>query len=58
MKIKIIVLSFVLMTAISAYAQSTQPLNKLFLMADDDEGTFLGSFEENEFSAKSIFNDL
>ena len=46
------------MTAISAYAQSTQPLNKLFLMADDDEGTFLGSFEENEFSAKSIFNDL
>ena len=57
MKIKIIALFLLLITSISAYAQTPQPLEKLFLMADDDEGTFLGSFA-NKFSSASIFNEF
>ena len=51
----VLLISILLLSAAAVNAQAVKPLKQLFLMADDDEGTFLGSFE-NEYASKSIFN--
>ena len=56
MKSKAIVILLVLLTTV--VPANAESLNNLFLVADDDEGTFLGSFEDNEYSSNSIFNEL
>lgn len=55
MKKLIVLLLFLMMTA-TANAQDKKPLNELLLVADNDEGTFLGTFED-ESEADSIFNE-
>ena len=46
-----------LMVTITARAQDRKPLSQLLLVADNDEGTFLGTFGD-ESEADSIFYDL
>lgn len=49
----LLILSVLTMTGQSANAQR---LSDLILIADDNEGTFLGTFE-NEYTSNSVFNE-
>ena len=46
----------ILLVAMIVQSANAQQLRDLMLMADDDEGTFLGTFE-NEYASNSIFNE-